>query len=121
MLDLCAITGLAAQSRVRANPRKHYKECRRDGVYMRIEGDRPVSAFFLDATEWTLICCASLHCPESHSNVAAYLGGLYRERGDGFACGLRGTFAIILYDHNQRTLKAWTDHFGAERLVYSES
>jgi asparagine synthase (glutamine-hydrolysing) len=120
MLDLFAITGRAAESPVRTHHRKYYKECRRRDVYMRIEGDEPVNTFFLDAPEWSLICCADLLEPDSVTNVAAHLGGLYCAQGDQFVCGLHGTFAIILYDHNQRTLKAWTDHFGAERLVFRE-
>jgi asparagine synthetase B (glutamine-hydrolysing) len=66
-----------------------------------------------------LICRADL-LVSGLTNVAAHLGGLYRELGDDFVRELRGTFAIILYDHKQRVLKAWTDHFGAERLVFRE-
>src|SRR5207245_110908 len=40
---------------------------------------------------------------------------------DSFVRELRGTFAIILYDKKSRVLKAWTDPFGAERLVFTDS
>src|SRR5215813_10369338 len=120
MLDLCAITGPAFESPIYTHHRKHSKEFCRHNVYMRIDGDQPVNPFFFDDPDWTLICRADLFEPRSFINVAAYLGGLYRDQGDRFVCGLHGTFAIILYDHNQRTLKAWTDHFGAERLLFRE-
>jgi asparagine synthase (glutamine-hydrolysing) len=121
MLDLCAITGdlkIISPS----NTRKHSKECRRSDVYMRVEGDVPVDSFLYADPDVTLICRADLLDPASQStmNVASHLCGLYREQGDGFVNTLSGTFAIILYDHRHRTLKAWTDHFGAERLVYGE-
>src|SRR5262249_32367813 len=97
-----------------------YQECRRREIYMRIEGDQEVNSFFFDDPGLTLICSTDLLGSSSLKHVASHLAGLYRTQGDGFVCGLRGTFAIVLYDHDQRTLKAWTDHFGAERLVYSE-
>jgi asparagine synthase (glutamine-hydrolysing) len=46
---------------------------------------------------------------------------MYREKGDRFVRELRGAFGIILYDHTNRTLKAWTDHFGVERLLFAQS
>src|SRR5262249_26896495 len=70
--------------------------------------------------ELTVICRGDLLGSGSAINVAAQLARMYRERGDRFVRALRGTFAIILYDNNSRTLKAWTDHFGVERLLYTE-
>jgi asparagine synthase (glutamine-hydrolysing) len=120
MLDIYAITGRATEVPVLMNRRKHQRECRRRGIYMRIEGDGPVESLFCDYPDLTLICRADLLASCSSTNVAAYLVRLYREQGDLFVSGLRGTFAIVLYDHNHKTLKAWTDHFGAERLVFGE-
>ena len=120
MLDICAVTGRAADAPFLKNRRQYHRECRRRGVYLRIEGDKPVDMLFFDDPDLTLICRADLIAPSPMSNVAAYLGRLYREQGDAFVSGLQGSFAIVLYEHSRRTLKAWTDHFGAERLVYGE-
>src|ERR1041385_5638802 len=120
MSDLYAITGPGAEVPGSANRRKHFKECRRRDLYMRVEGDGPVDPHFFDSVEFTLICRGDWVGCEMPGNVAAHLGRLYRDKGDSFVRGLRGSFAIVLYDHNQRTLKAWSDHFGAERLVYTE-
>src|SRR5262245_33851886 len=117
MLHLCAITGYAPDTAIWTRDRKHYKECRRRDVYMRIEGDRAVESFLFNDPELTLICRADLLGAPSSEPPASCLARLYRERGDRFVNALRGTFAIILYDHSHRVLKAWTDHFGAERLV----
>jgi len=119
MPNLYAVTGRAAEFAVDGDCRKNYRECRRRNVYMRIDGDEPVESFFFDDSDYSLICRADLLESES-INVAAYLCRLYREKGDRFVNDLRGTFAVILYDHKERALKAWTDHFGAERLVYRE-
>ncbi len=120
MLDLYATTGRATEFGDASRP-VFYKECRRPNVYMRIEGDLPVDSFFFDDPELTLVCRADLLALETPSNLAAHLANLYRQKEDGFVRGLRGTFAIVLYDHNQRALKAWIDHFGAERFVYTET
>src|SRR5262249_8711404 len=77
-------------------------------------------SFFFDDPELTLIFRGDLLGSESQANVAARLVRLYREERDGFASRLRGTFAIILYDHNHQTLKAWTDHLGIESLIFAE-
>jgi asparagine synthase (glutamine-hydrolysing) len=90
-------------------------------MFMSIVGNEPVDSLFSDDPEVTLICRADLLLPERVPNIAAQLVRLYRESGDRFVASLRGTFAIILYDHIHRTLKAWTDHFGADRLVFAES
>jgi asparagine synthase (glutamine-hydrolysing) len=118
VLDIYAIAGPLAEP-VGAK-RTHFKECHRRDLYMRIDGDEAVDAFFFDDPDFTLICRADLLGSEPLINTAAYLGRLYREQGDRFVVGLRGAFAVILYDHNQRTLKAWVDHFGIEQLVFTE-
>lgn len=119
-MDLFAITGPASETTVGANLRKHSSECRQRNVYMRIESDRPVSSFHFYDPQLALICHADLLGSPPTVNLAAHLAKLYREQGVRFVCGLRGTFAIILYDHAQRMLHAWTDHFGAEQLVFAE-
>src|SRR5687768_558310 len=92
----------------------------RGKVSMLVGGTSPVDSCAFDNPELSLICRADLLATES-SQPAAYLADLYTRQGDAFATALRGTFAIILYDHLTRTLKAWSDHFGAQRLVYTES
>jgi asparagine synthase (glutamine-hydrolysing) len=120
MLNFIAITGHADEVPVWPTHRRYHHECRRRDVFMWIEGDQPVNRAYFEDPELTLICSADLLESHAFSNVAAYLAKLYRERGDQFVTGLRGTFAVVLYDHNQRTLKAWADHFGAERLLFTE-
>src|SRR5436305_5847631 len=120
MFDLLAITGRAAEVSGPSR-RQFYAECRRPNMYMSVEADQPVDSFFFDNAELTLVCRADLLVSEKSFNVAAHLANLYEQKGDGFVRDLRGTFAILLYDHRQRTLKAWIDHFGAERLVFSET
>src|SRR5262249_18389452 len=101
VLDIYAIAGpLAEPIGVR---RMHSKECHRRDLYMRIDGDEPVDSVFFDDPDFTLICRTDLLGSEPFINTAAYLGRLYREQGDRFVGGLRGAFAIVLYDHNQRT------------------
>jgi asparagine synthase (glutamine-hydrolysing) len=75
----------------------------------------------------SLICCADFVSGEAASQQqllgrapAATVAALYKSHGDPFARRLRGTFAIILYDHGTNTLKAWTDHFGVRRLLFQE-
>src|SRR5215472_12675814 len=113
MLDLCAITDPKSEAPVWGNHRKYYRRCRHRDIFMSVEGDQPVDSLFFDDPELTLICRADLLTSDPVPKVAAHLGRLYRDHGDEFVCSLRGTFAIILYDHNHRTLKAWSDHFGA--------
>ena len=120
MFALCAITGRVAEVPVSVNHRKYSKECRRGSVRMWIDGDSPVDCLVFDDPGLTLVCCVDLFKLDSSTSTAAYLAASYREKGDDFVPGLRGTFAIILYDHTCNTLKAWTDHFGAERLVFAE-
>lgn len=88
------------------------------GVSMSVSGDEPVERFLYDSPEVSVICRADL--PASDSNVAPAIARLYERLGDSIADELRGAFAIILYDKKLRVLKAWADHFGAERLVFAE-
>lgn len=101
----------------------HHKECRRDNVHMAVTDDRPVDSLFFDSPEFSLICRADLLGVDSQSRVSpgVHLARLYKQQGDTFVRGLRGTFAIIVYDHGTGTLKAWTDHFGAEKLAFTNS
>jgi len=119
-MDLLTLTGSAAESPTAPSRGKHVKECRRRNVYMRVEGDRPVAPFFFDDSGLTLVCRTDLLSQQGVHHVAEHLARLYRKQGDGFVSELRGAFAIVLYDHVQRTLKAWIDHFGIERLLYAE-
>ena len=118
---LCAITGPRSEAPVSWNHPKYFRECRRHNVRMWIDGNGPVECLVFDDPELTLVCCGDLFGLEPSANIAAYLARSYREKGDGFVAGLRGTFAIVLYDHSCHTLKAWVDHFGAERLVFTEA
>src|SRR5262245_54672087 len=124
MLELCAIAGPAADARGRLQlevpggvSRGQYHECRRRDVYLFIQGDQPLDQFWFEDPEITVICRADLLSSAPAVHVAAAVARMYREKGDRFVCELRGAFGIILYDHNSRTLKAWTDHFGVERLL----
>src|SRR4051794_24628724 len=105
MIDLCAIAGLNADVPVSTIHRKHTRHSRRGEMFMSIEADQLVDSLFFDDPELTLICRADLLAPERASNVAAHLARLYRETGDKFVSALRGTFAVILFDHKSRTLK----------------
>src|SRR5262249_3056940 len=87
-----------------------------------IEGNEPVDPFVFHGPEITLVCQADLlGCSDAANKTpAAYIATLYERRGDEFAVDLNGTFAVILYDRRTDTLKAWTDHFGVQSLVYAE-
>ena len=121
MLEFCVVTRPSTEGPNWGTPRPHHAECHRRNVSMRVEGDELVGSFLFDDPELTLVCRVDLLAQKPATSVAAHLAGLYRQYGDAFINRLRGTFAIVLYDHNQRTLKAWVDQFGAERLVFTES
>ena len=99
------------------------QECVRGPIHLLVEGNQNVDSLIYDSSEVSLICWVDLLGAGSNERAfpAAYLASLYKRNGDDFARGLRGTFAIILYDHLSLTLKGWTDHFGTEKLVYTES
>ena len=79
-----------------------------------------MSSFFWDDPDLTLIFRGDLLESGSWPNIAVHLAELYRAQKDRFVSGLRGSFAIIVYDHNDHALKAWIDHFGIERLVFAQ-
>src|SRR5262245_57091114 len=118
MIELCAFVDPGRHSpQTRLEPTSHgtyFKEFRRDDLCMLVKYDRPIDAIFFDGPEFSLICRADLLRSDSAS-PAECLAQLYAAQGDSFAVKLRGTSAIIVYDYRTRTLKAWTDHFGAER------
>jgi asparagine synthase (glutamine-hydrolysing) len=131
MIDLLAFTAsdprqdlkTAATPQVAA-PKKYARELRRGGVYMLAQGDQAVDGFTFDNAAVSLICYADLLQSDSalrsnKSSVAAYLADQYLQQGDAFVAGLRGSFAIVLYDHTNRVLKAWTDHFGIFKLAFA--
>src|SRR5215467_10670688 len=121
MPDLYAITGRVSTPAVnRIMRHKHSRQCRRTGLFISIGDDKPVDAMFFDDQELTLICSADLHAFSCVGDIATCLAQLYRQQGDGFVCDLRGSFAILLYDHRSQTLKAWSDHFGVERMAFAE-
>jgi len=93
----------------------------KDGAFFMLQGDCTLENCFYTSPDLTLICHADLVDPlPVHETPAALLARLYEEHGDDFAKDLHGWFGIILYDHQQGRLKAWTDHFGVRRLVYSQ-
>jgi asparagine synthase (glutamine-hydrolysing) len=135
MTELCAVAGLDPAEviqleREARGPRRlkeiravYQKEAQLGTLYMAVTGDHSVDSFFFKCPEFSLICRADLLGLDSpaRASTALRLGSLYRQHGDSFICGLSGTFAIIVYDNNTRTLKAWTDHFGVERLAFTKS
>src|SRR5262249_39526411 len=80
-----------------------------------------------DSPKFSLICRADLLNGESpisgqvNGGAAGYLAELYHQHGDSFVNSVRGAFAIVIYDHDKSLLKAWTDHFGIQRLVFAVS
>jgi asparagine synthase (glutamine-hydrolysing) len=140
MIELCAVSysnvGAAIRHQRDAAPRqiavgdrpKYYKECGRGvsmGISMMVSGDDPLEPFIFDSPDTSVICRADLLLRDSqddpYAGPAQSLARLYAREGDAFAKRLRGTFAVILYDHKLRVLKAWTDHFGAEKLVFTNA
>jgi asparagine synthase (glutamine-hydrolysing) len=140
MIELCAVTysdvGVAIRHQREAARRpiasgaqpKYYKECGRGvsmGISMSVSGDEPLERYVYDTPEVSLICradllgCDSQAQMDSNTHIARSLVELYERVGDSLANGLRGSFAIILYDKKLRVLKAWVDHFGVERLVFT--
>src|SRR5262245_41706178 len=101
---------------------QYYKHFWCGPCFLGIEGNEPVDPFVFHGPEITLVCQADLlGCSDAANKTpAAYIATLYERRGDEFAVDLNGTFAVILYDRRTDTLKAWTDHFGVQSLVYAE-
>ena len=142
MIELCAVSysnvGAAIRHQRDAARRqtatgkrpKYYKECGRGvsmGISMMVSGDEPLEPFIYDSPEISVICRADLLVRDSDANgdaskaPAQFLARQYAREGDAFVKHLRGTFAVILYDHKSRMLKAWTDHFAAEKLVFTNA
>lgn len=116
----------AAQRAGSLGRRLNYQKEFGRGISMTVLSDAPVDGCVYDSAEFSLICRADLlddtTAPADRAaSPATRIARLYRRHGDSFVKQLRGTFAIILYDYNLRVLKAWTDHFGAARLVYTNS
>ena len=140
MIELCAVSysnvGAAIRHQRDAARRqtatgkrpKYYKECGRGvsmGISMMVSGDEPLEPFIYDSPEISVICRTDLLVRDSNGGAstapAQFLAQLYAREGDAFAQRLHGTFAVILYDHKSRLLKAWTDHFAAEKLVFTSA
>src|SRR2546427_668054 len=140
MIELCAITYSDVSAAIRhqrhASERptllgrraKYYSECGRPvsmGLAMSLWGDELINQFAYDTPEISIICRTDLLIRDSRLHAeynvypARFLASLYEQQGDLFVRELRGTFAIILYDKKARVLKAWTDPFGSERLVFT--
>lgn len=100
-------------------PVKQQRQLRRGAVSLAVYGDEAVDSQVFECPEFSLICRTDLLEAKAVS-PAEHIANLYRTQGDSFAAGLRGSFAILLHDYRTNTLKAWTDHFGVERLVYGE-
>jgi asparagine synthase (glutamine-hydrolysing) len=81
---------------------------------------RRMDASLHDTGNVTIVCRTDLIAP-SRDNTASQIAEMYRQQGDRFVLGLRGSFAIILYDHAQNALKCWIDHFGIQKLVFTQS
>jgi asparagine synthase (glutamine-hydrolysing) len=99
-----------------------------ENLFMSVQGNGELERFVHCSPRLVLICHTDLlgsgECNdfyEANRNPAAFLARLYEQRGDSFARDLHGWFGIVLYDHEQRTMKAWTDHFGVRRLVYKDA
>src|SRR5262249_54431804 len=116
------VRSLAGLRRTPSRP-KHSAEWHCGHVCMCVESDRPVEFVAFDNHQISLIFTGDLLSAGriASTRPAAHIATLYEREGDNFAAALRGTFAIILYDWAKRSLKAWTDHFGVQPLVFAES
>src|SRR5262245_15815045 len=130
MIELAAIADITSLSAPRPWPTaeinvvrsQYYKQHWCGPALLTIEGDESVDPFIFRGPDVTVVCRTDVlgHAHTGSITPAAYIATLYRHRGDEFTVDLRGTFAVILYDHSSHTLKAWTDHFGVEGLVYAQ-
>jgi len=130
MIELCAISYSDSRSVPVMNApfhrnSRHHMSCRRGNTLLFLQGDQPLKPFYFEGPRTTVICCADLIKADGVrsdidlSSPAQHIARLYEQEGDRFVVGLRGSFAIILYDHRLNVLKAWTDHFGTQKLVYA--
>ncbi len=99
-----------------------------DRYFLLIQGDCSLEHFVYSSDAVDLICYTDLlgsgsgeDFAEANQNPASYLAHRYEKMGEAFARELRGWFGVILYDHKEKRLKAWTDHFGVRRLVYQKT
>lgn len=94
-------------------------------VFVSIFGDQALDADIYQSDDLILICNTDLlgagDCrdfTQTRKNPAKYLANRYAQHGNAFARDLHGWFGIILYDFRENSLKALSDHFGVQRLVY---
>lgn len=123
MIQLAAVFGQSGADRLPSSFRraKQQRQCRRGEVVLAVYANERADSSIYDGPEFSLICRTDLtEDATSAASPAEYLADLYRAKGDGFVMRLRGTFAVIVHDHRTNTLKAWTDHFGIEKLVYAD-
>ena len=104
---------------------RHSWHLQRRNHFLMIQGDRPLEPFVYDSPRLTLVCYSDLlgsgDCSDySEANLApaGYLAREYERKGEPAFRDLHGWFGVLLYDHQEGALKAWTDHFGVRRLVY---
>jgi asparagine synthase (glutamine-hydrolysing) len=134
MIELCAFYSSSPDGRRFSLEeevlRPHLKQrmtCRPGHALMLLQGDRPLRPFVFEGARVTVICRADLVKADLKASEvevtfpALHIARMYEREGDQFVAGLRGTFAIILYDHKADVLKAWTDHFGTQKLSFTES
>lgn len=123
-----SITDTQGWSERLASPRFPHSSAIQEGnAVLHVCGDESIDSNIYSAADVSLVCDADLlnaetvKTNEPSGGIAAMLAALYRQRGDDFVLDLEGTFAIIVFDHREKSLKAWTDRFGAGRLVFSSS
>jgi asparagine synthase (glutamine-hydrolysing) len=122
--DNCKFKGFSGDSG--SNRRPHYsRDYAYANVFLQVEGDDSrVELLGFSNAEVSVVCRTDLlqegQRNHEQSDSAAYVASLYLQQGDDFIRSVRGSFAIILYDHRARALKAWTDHFGIQRLLYAQ-
>jgi asparagine synthase (glutamine-hydrolysing) len=114
------ISGDAVRLSASRFARRYQRELRHPDVSLSIHSDSPIEAFLFQSPEVSLICRCDLLRDHADDLPAAHLAALYLQQGDEFVKALRGTFAIVLYDHRHGALKAWVDHFGAQKLLYAK-
>src|SRR5437870_2241710 len=105
---------------------KHSATRHAGNYFLHAASDQPVGERVHWGEQVSLICDCDLLPTYGEDGVseakavspADRLAALYERYGEDFVHRLRGTFAIVVYDHLQGVLKAWTDHFGVRRIVY---
>jgi asparagine synthase (glutamine-hydrolysing) len=106
---------------------KYVMSCKAGKAFMALQGNQPLAPCIFDGPTVTVICSADFVKADSRTSdlevsyPALHIARMYERDGDPFVGSLRGSFAIILYDHVAGVLKAWTDHFGTQKLSFVES